>query len=43
VTALLEGLMIYTAPGAQSVRSPEHLTELVKDSVHRLITVPERR
>ena len=43
VAALLEGLMIYTAPGARSVRSREHLTELVKDSVHRLITVPERR
>ena len=43
VAALLEGLMIYTAPGARSVRSREHLTELVKDSVHRLITLPERR
>lgn len=43
VAALLEGLMIYTAPGAQSVRSREHLTELVKDSVRRLITLPERR
>jgi len=43
VAALLEGLMIYTAPGAQSVRSREHLTELVKLSVQRLITLPERR
>ena len=39
VAALLEGLMIYTAPGARSVRSREHLTELIKDSVHRLIKV----
>lgn len=38
VAALLEGLMIYTAPGADSVRSREYLTELVKDSVQRLIT-----
>jgi AcrR family transcriptional regulator len=43
VAALLEGLMIYTAPGAGSVKSREHLTELVTDSVRRLITVPERR
>jgi AcrR family transcriptional regulator len=41
VSALLEGLMIYTAPGARSVRSREHLTELVKESVRRLITLPE--
>jgi AcrR family transcriptional regulator len=40
VAALLEGLMVYTAPGAASVRSREHLTELVKDSVRRLITLP---
>lgn len=43
VAALLEGLMVYTAPGADSVRSREYLTELVKDSVLRLITLPERR
>jgi len=43
VAALLEGLMIYTAPGAASVRSREHLTELVKDSVQRLITLPGHR
>lgn len=35
--------MIYTAPGAGSAKSREHLTELVTDSVRRLITVPERR
>jgi hypothetical protein len=43
VAALLEGLMVYTDPGADSVRSREYLTELVKDSVLRLITLPERR
>ena len=43
VAALLEGLMIYTAPGADTVRSREHLTALVKDSVLRLITLPQRR
>jgi len=43
VAALLEGLMVYTAPGAESVKSREHLTALVKDSVLRLITGSESR
>jgi AcrR family transcriptional regulator len=37
VAALIEGLMIYTAPGAKSVTSREHLAEMVKATVLRLI------
>ena len=37
IAALLEGLMIYTAPGAKSVSPRERLTEMVKDTVLRLI------
>ena len=40
VAALLEGLMVYTAPGANAIKSRGHLTELVKDSVRRLISPP---
>lgn len=43
VAALLEGLMVYTAPGAKSGASRGPLTELIKDSVRRLITIDERR
>ena len=41
VAALLEGLMVYTAPGAESARLREPLTELIKGSVRRLITLEE--
>ena len=43
VAALLEGLMVYTAPGAGSAAARGPLTELIKDSVRRLITLDERR
>jgi AcrR family transcriptional regulator len=40
IAALLEGLLMYTAPGAKSVSSRERMTEIVKDAVLRLISVP---
>lgn len=43
VAALLEGLMVYTAPGAESAGLREPLTELIKGSVRRLITPDEQR
>lgn len=38
VAALIDGLMIYTAPGAKSVTSREQLAEMVKATVLRLIS-----
>jgi AcrR family transcriptional regulator len=43
VAALLEGLMVYTAPEAESVGLRAPLTELIKESVRRLITLDEHR
>ena len=43
VAALLEGLMVYTAPGAESVGLREPLTEFIKESVRRLITLDEHK
>jgi AcrR family transcriptional regulator len=40
IAALLEGLMIYTAPGAKSVSPRERLAELVKETVLKMITAP---
>lgn len=37
ISALIEGLMIYTAPGSKSVTKREHLTQLVKQTLLRLI------
>jgi AcrR family transcriptional regulator len=41
VAALIEGLMVYTAPGAKSVPSREHLADMIRATVLRLISDPE--
>jgi AcrR family transcriptional regulator len=41
VAALLEGLMVYTAPGSENARLRAPLTQLIKDSVQRLIALEE--
>ena len=38
VSALIDGLMIYTAPGAKNVASREQLAEMVKTTVLRLLS-----
>jgi AcrR family transcriptional regulator len=40
IAALLEGLLIYTAPGAKSVHPRERLAAMVKETVLRLISAP---
>jgi AcrR family transcriptional regulator len=40
IAALVDGLMIYTAPGAKSVTPRERLAEMVKQIVLRLISNP---
>jgi hypothetical protein len=40
VAALLDGLMIYTAPGAKSVTPRERLADMVKQTVLTLISNP---
>jgi AcrR family transcriptional regulator len=37
ITAMIDGLMIYTAPGSKAITPRARLTELVRDTVLRLI------
>lgn len=43
ISALLDGLMIFTAPGAKAVSRRERLAEMVKDTVLKLLAEPGRK
>lgn len=43
ITALVEGLMIYTAPGAKSVTRREKLNEMVRKTMLKLLETPARK